>query len=161
METDVEFFAQINGECNVNFKIELLIHKPRAEVWKFFRDREKLRIWQPTLMQVEPIHGVSGQPGAVSKWTYKENEREFSLTEKVLRREDPGRFESLFENQFASNTENNLFIEQSKGETLWTVEITYQFKTLLMKILGPLLKKNYVARSQKEMERFKETIESV
>jgi hypothetical protein len=29
-----------------------------------------------------------------------------------------------------------------------------------MKLLGPILKKNYMARSQKEMEQFKEAIES-
>jgi hypothetical protein len=39
------------------------------------------------------------------------------------------------------------------------VETKYKFKTLLMKVVGPLLKKNYVARSQRDMERFKEMVE--
>jgi uncharacterized protein YndB with AHSA1/START domain len=144
----------------MRYKLELLINKPRGDVWEFFTDREKTKLWQPSLQSVEIIDGTSGQPGAVSRWTYMERDREFSLTEKVLQVEEATRLESCFENEFASNTVNHVFTSQSKTETLWTLETTYRFKTVLMKILGPILKKNYVARSQKEMEQFKEAIES-
>jgi hypothetical protein len=40
------------------------------------------------------------------------------------------------------------------------METEYAFKTLLMKIVGPLMKKNFVARTQRDMERFKEVAES-
>jgi len=143
----------------VKFKTELLINKPRLEVWKFFLDREKTSLWQPTLTRIEPLNGIAGQPDAESKWIYDENGREFSLTEKILHCQELSRFESLFQNEFASNTVNNEFIEQSREETLWSMETTYRFKTTLMKILGPLFKRNYVARSWKEMERFKEMVE--
>ncbi len=143
----------------MKFKTELLINKPRLEVWKFFLDREKTKLWQPTLTKIEPLNGIAGQPGAESKWIYEENGREFSLAEKVLRCEEPHRFESLFENAFASNAVNNEFVEQSNNETLWSMETTYSFKTTLMKIIGPLFKRNYVARSRKEVERFKEMVE--
>jgi uncharacterized protein YndB with AHSA1/START domain len=144
----------------VKFKIEILINKPPSEVWNFFVDPEKARIWQPSLIGVEPVGASRGKPGAVSKWTYKENEREFSLVEEVLHIAEPSRFESRFENKFASNTVNNIFVPQSESGTQWIAETTYNFKTILMKILGPILKRNYVARSQQEMERFKETIEN-
>ena len=143
----------------MKFKTELLINKPRLEVWKFFTNRENIKLWQPTLTNIEPISGMEGQPGAESKWTYEENGREFSLTEKILRCDDPSCYESILENAFASNTVNHLFIEQGNGETLWTAETEYQFKTFLMKVLSPFVKKNYVRRSQKEMERFKEMVE--
>src|SRR5689334_9319921 len=143
----------------MKFKTELLINKPRLEVWKFFTNRENAKLWQPTLTKIESIRGVEGQPGAESKWTYEENGREFSLTEKVVYCEEPRRYESLYDNAFALNTVDHVFAEQSTGDTLWTVETEYQFKTLLMKALGPLFKKNYVTRSQREMERFKEIVE--
>ncbi len=143
----------------MKFKTELLINKPRLEVWKFFLDREKTNLWQPTLAKIELVSGIAGQPNAESKWTYEENKRAFSLTEKILHCEELSRFESLFENAFASNTVNNLFVEQSKEKTLWITETEYKFKTPLMKVLGPLFKRNYVARSRKEMERFKEVME--
>jgi len=40
------------------------------------------------------------------------------------------------------------------------VETEYKFKTLVMKILGPVTKKNLVKRSQKDMARFKEMVEN-
>lgn len=144
----------------MQFKIEILINRPRVAVWAFFTDPEKTKLWQPTLISIEPVHGIRGQLDAEAKWMYKENEREFSLTEKVLLCEEPSRFESQFENEFAKNVVKHVFIEQSKDQTLWVAETTYMFKTLLMKILGPIAKKNYAARSQQEMERFKERIEN-
>lgn len=144
----------------MKFKLELLINKQPSEVWKFFIDPEKTRTWQPSLISVESIHADRSEPGAVSKWTYKENEREFSLDEEVLHVEEPSRFESRFENEFASNTVNNLFVQKGESQTLWIAETIYSFKTMLMKILGPILQRNYVARSQKEMERFKEIVEN-
>lgn len=144
----------------MRFKIELTINKSRSDVWKAFDNPENMKKWQMTLVSFEPVSGIPGQLGAVSKLTYKENEREFALTEKVTHREEPNRFESIFENKFASNTINNVFVEQGKDQTLWKAETKYKFKTLMMKIVGPLLKKNYVARSQRDMERFKEMVES-
>jgi uncharacterized protein YndB with AHSA1/START domain len=160
VEANPGIFAQINGEVNVKFKLELLINKPPSEVWKFFMDPEKTRTWQPSLISIESIRAERGEPGAVFKWIYKENEREFSLVAEVVHAEEPGRFESRFENEFASNTVNNMFVQKSELQTLWIAETTYNFKTVLMKILGPILKRNYIARAQKEMERFEAAIEN-
>ena len=143
----------------MKFKLELPISKPRSEVWKFFVNPENNKVWQSSLQNVEVLSGIAGTPGATLKWTYEERDREFSLIEKVLHSEEPTQFESRFENEFATNIVNNTFLEQDKNETLWSLETTYQFKTLLMKIAGPLLKKNYVTRSQRDMERFKEAVE--
>jgi uncharacterized protein YndB with AHSA1/START domain len=143
----------------MKFILELPINKPRIEVWKFFTDTEKAKLWQTSLQRVETLSGMVGTPGAELKWTYEERGREFSLIEKILQCEEPAQFESQFENEFATNIVNNRFVEQAENETLWTMETTYRFKTLLMKITGPLLKKNYVARSQRDMEQFKEAVE--
>lgn len=144
----------------MKFKLELPINKPRSEVWKFFTDTEKAKLWQTSLQRVELLNGITGKSGTERKWMYDERGREFSLLEKVLSCEEPAHFESLFENEFATNKVINEFREQAEHETLWIVETNYQFKTLLMKIMGPVLKKNYVARSQIEMERFKEAVET-
>jgi hypothetical protein len=143
----------------MKFKLELPINKSRADVWKAFGDPEKTKVWQPSLIRFEPISGTPGQPGAVSKLTYMENEREFSLMETISQRREPDLFHGVYENQFAENSIQNEFIDQGDGQTLWVMETKYTFNTLIMKILGPLLKKNYVARSQKDMERFKEMVE--
>ena len=144
----------------MKFTVELPIHKPRAEVWNLFDNPENLNKWQPTLISFDPVSGLTGQIGAVSKLTFEENGRQFSLTEKIVFRDEPQRLDQLYENNFADNTVRNTFVEQDNNQTLWLVETEYKFKTLIMRILGPIVKKNFVARTQKDMERFKEMVES-
>ena len=67
--------------------------------------------------------------------------------------------DGVYENDFADNIVRNTFMEQGNDQTLWQVETEYKFKTLIMRILGPLLKKNFVARTRRDMERFKEMLE--
>ena len=144
----------------MKFTLQLPIHQSRAEVWKAFDNPENMRNWQPSLISFETISGTQGQPGAVSKLTYKEKEREFSLMERVTHREELHRLDGVYENDFAENTVRNTFIEQGPDQTLWVVETEFKFKTLFMRILGPILKKNFVLRTQRQMERFKEWVEN-
>jgi len=144
----------------MKYKLELLINKPRAEVWRLFDDPANMNQWQPSLIRFERQSGVSGQPGAVAKLTFKSGEREYSLTEKVTFRAEPERLDEVYENEYAENVVKNTFLEQGKDTTLWKVEVEFKFKTLFMKVLGPLRKKNFVIRTHRDMERFKELAEN-
>jgi hypothetical protein len=144
----------------MKFTLELLINKPRTEVWMAFDNPENMKTWQPSLILFERISGVQGQPGAVSRLTYEEKGRQFALIEKVTHREEAQRLDGVYENDFADNIVRNIFIEQENDQTLWVMETEYKFKTLIMRILGPIMKKNFVTRTQKDMERFKEMAES-
>jgi len=144
----------------LKFKLELTINKPLAEVWKAFDNIENMKKWQPTLVKFEPVSGIPGQPGAVSKLTYEEGGREFTLIEKITHRDEPNSFDGVYENKFTDNIIRNKFIELGKHQTVWAMETEFRFKTLIMKITGPLMKKNFVARTQKDMGRFKEMAES-
>ena len=145
----------------MKFKLELTINKPRAEVWKAFDSTENLKRWQPSLKKFEHVSGTPGQPGAVSTLTYEENDREFTLTERITFREEPNRFDGVYENEFSESVIKNTFIEQGANETLWVSETRFKFKTLLMKIIGPLMKRNFVRRTYRDMERFKEFAEGL
>jgi hypothetical protein len=144
----------------MKFKIQLPINKSRAEVWKIFDDSSNMNKWQPTLVNFERLSGMAGQPGAVARLTYQSGEREFSLLEKVTFRAEPERLDGVYENEYAENVVKNTFLEQGKDTTLWKVEVEFKFKTLFMKVLGPLRKKNFVIRTQRDMERFKELAEN-
>ena len=145
----------------MKFKLELTINKPREEVWKAFDSTENLKQWQPSLKKFEHVSGSPGRAGAVSTLTYEENEREFSLTERIILREEPYRFDGIYENEFSDSFIKNTFIEKGASETLWVSETKFKFKTLLMKIIGPLMKRNFVRRTYRDMERFKELAESL
>ena len=145
----------------MKFKLETIINKPRIDVWQAFDNIENMQKWQPALINHELMNGTPGRPGAVSKLTYKEGEREFSLIEKVTHRDELNQLDGMYENDFADNVIRNKFIEQSKDQTLWVIETEFKFKTLLMKIMGNVLKKNYIKRTQRDMQRFKEMAEGL
>lgn len=145
----------------MKFKLELTINKPLAEVWKAFDNIENLKKWQPTLVKFEPVSGIPSQPGALSKLTYEEGGREFTLIEKIIHRDEPNSFDGVYENNFADNIIRNKFIELGQHQTVWAMETEFKFKTLIMKLMGPLMKKNLVTRTQKDMERFKELVEGL
>ena len=143
----------------MKYTVELIINKPRSQVWQVFNDPEKMKIWQPSLSEVKLLNGMQSQPGAESRLTFREKEREFSLVETITQRQELECLEQRYENQFTVNTVRNLFFEQGQEQTVWTTETEYTFKTILMRIMGPLNKRNFAARTRKDMERFKEMIE--
>ena len=144
----------------MKYKLELTINKPRAEVWKIFDDPNYMDKWKPSLIKVERLEGTAGQPGSIAKLTFKNGEREFSLIEKVTYRAEPEHLDSVFENEFADNPVKNTFLEKGMIETLWKVDVEFKFKTILMRIVGPFVKKRFVANTQRDMERFKTLLES-
>jgi hypothetical protein len=149
----------LSSEHKMKFILELPLHKSRVEIWRAFDNPGNTKIWQTTLVGIETVSGIQGQPGAVSRLTYAEGKGEFALMERVTYRAEPERFDVVYENKFADNSVKNTLIATSENETLWKMEVEYKFKTLLMKVVGPFVKKNFVKRSQREMERFKEFVE--
>lgn len=143
----------------MKFALELTLQKSRDEVWRVFDNPENIKAWQPTLVKFENISGAQGQPGAVSRLTYKEGKREFSLIEKVTHRAEPVQLDGVYENEFADNSIKNTFSIISDNETLWRVEVEFIFKTFMMKIMGPVMKTNFILRTEKDMQRFKEFVE--
>jgi uncharacterized protein YndB with AHSA1/START domain len=143
----------------MKFTLELTLHRSQEEIWRAFDNPENIKIWQRTLVSYETVSGEQGQVGSVSKLTYAEGKGEFVLMEKVTCRAEPERFDVVYENNFADNSVKNTFIATSENETLWKMEVEYKFKTLLMKIVGPFVKKNFVKRSERDMVRFQEFVE--
>ena len=145
----------------MKFTLELPLHRSRTDVWRAFDNPANIKIWQKTLVSYETVGGEQGQVGAVSKLAYAEGKVEFVLTEKVAYRAEPERFDVVYENNFADNSVRNIFVPVNENETLWKMEVQYKFKTLLMKVVGPFVKKNFVKRSERDMERFKEFVEKL
>ena len=144
----------------MKYRLELTLQKPRAEVWRIFDDPNNMDKWQPTLTKIERLEGVAGQPDSVAKLTFKNGDREFSLIEKVTYRAEPERLDGMYENEFADNAVKNTFLERGSNETLWKVEVEFKFKTLAMRLIGPFVKKKFVANTQRDMDRFKTLVES-
>jgi hypothetical protein len=143
----------------MKYTLQLSIDKARDGVWLAFHDPELVKLWQPSLTGVQLLHGTTGEVGAESKLTFTEKEREFSLIERITSCQEPEMLDQVYENEFAVNTVKNSFIDQGENQTLWIAETEYKFKTILMKIMAPLYKKNFAARTKRDMQHFKEMVE--
>lgn len=144
----------------MKYSLELTIDKPRTEVWKIFGDPNNMDKWQPSLMKIEHLDGTAGQPGSVAKLTFKNGDREFSLIEKVTFRSEFERLDGVYINEFADNPVKNTFLENGPNKTLWKVDVEFRFKTFMMRLIGPFVKKRFVANTWRDMERFKTLVES-
>jgi uncharacterized protein YndB with AHSA1/START domain len=145
----------------MKYELELTIDRPRAAVWQAFDSTDNLKEWQPSLIRFEHVSGTPGQAGAISELTYNENDRKFTLLEEITLREEPNRFDGVYKNEFSDSFLRNTFIEKGENETLWVVETEFKFKTLPMKIMGPLMKRNFVRRTYRDMEHFRDFVESL
>ena len=82
------------------------------------------------------------------------------LIEKITFRDEPKQFDGVYENEFADNAIKSMFIEQGKDQTLWVMQTEFIFRTFLMNIVGPRMRKRFVTRTQEGMNRFKQMTES-
>lgn len=62
---------------------QLLPDSPQ-HIWELLTDPAQLARWQPTLQAADLLQGVVGQPGAVTRLSYREGGRTIVLTETIL-----------------------------------------------------------------------------
>lgn len=93
----------------MKFQAEVLINRSREDVWKIFDDPDSMKKWQPTLEKFEHVSGERGQPGAVSRLTYKENGRDIVLMESIAVRKQPDFVSGSYSSSMGTNHLENHF----------------------------------------------------
>jgi hypothetical protein len=143
----------------MKFTVEMLINKSRKDVWKAFDNVDNMKKWQPGLVSFEGQSGTPGQVGAVSKLTYEEDGRTIELIETITHRNEPSEFDGTYGGRGVENIIRNRFHEAGPGQTRWVMECEFKFNGL-MALMMPLMKAQFVKRTQTDMERFKQVAES-
>lgn len=143
----------------MKFVHEIVIAKPRDEVWKLFDNPDNMKQWQPTLQSFTAVSGTPGQPGAVSKLVYLENGRTVELIETIIERRQPGSFSGTYDNPMVTNSISNTFTEVEQGKTRWVMEGEFAFKGVL-KLLGFAMKGAMKKRVAEDCERFRKFAEA-
>jgi len=138
---------------------EVALERDRAAVWKAFDNPDNMKKWQPTLESFERVSGTPGQPGAVSRLTYKEGKRTIVLTETITLRREPEEFGGTYDSGTALNEIHNRFEEAGARRTRWIVTSDFQFRGF-WRLLGPLLRGAIRKRTIEDLSRFKQKLES-
>ncbi len=138
----------------LKYTVELDIDRPREEVAELYEDREQLIKWQKGLQSVEHLAGEPGQVGAKSRLTFQIDGRTMVMTETILVRDPPERFERLYETAGVTNTVRHRLVRLEDDRTKWISENEFHFRGW-MRVVGWLMKGAFPKQSLAYLEAFK------
>ena len=137
------------------YTVGITVDLPRERVIELFDNTDNLFCWQTGLQSFEPLSGELGQPGARAKLVYLNGKRRIELIEEITERDLPDRFCGRYEWDGGQNALNNRFIELGPDRTRWESTCSYQFNSLMMKLMGLLLPGTFRKQNMAFLENFK------
>jgi carbon monoxide dehydrogenase subunit G len=139
----------------MKYSNEVVIQLPVARVVELFDNPDNMRHWQPGLVSFEHVSGTPGQPGAKSRLRYKMGKRDIEMIETVTQRDLPHTFSGTYEAKGVFNIVSNHFEALPDGSTRYVSDSEFQFKGLMMKLIGLLMPGAFKKQSQKYLDDFK------
>jgi hypothetical protein len=117
------------------------------------------------MVQHEPLSGVHGQVGTISRVVMQTGQQKFEGTETITRREPADlhripkgsvvHFEREIIGEGMWSVVRDRLTEASPDTTLWVSESEYRFSSLLMRLVGILMPGAFRKQSQQHMQDFK------
>lgn len=142
----------------MKYTVHIDIDAPRDRVAQLMDDPDNLVKWQRGLQSIEPLEGDPGREGSTSRLVFDFKGRKMEMTETILVREFPDRFDAAYDTKTVHNVVKNRFVELGPDKTRWESENEFQFGGL-MKIMGFLMKGAFPKQSLKYMQDFKAFVE--
>lgn len=134
---------------------EIIINKPIKEVVALFDNSNNLYEWMEGLQKFEHLSGTPGEPGAKSKLLFKMGNREIEMIETITVRDLPTEFSGTYEANGVFNIQKNKFISISDNQTKHVTENEFQFKGVMMNLMGFLMPGAFKKQSYKYLKAFK------
>lgn len=134
---------------------EIIINKPIKEVVALFDNSNNLYEWMEGLQKFEHLSGTPGEPGAKSKLLFKMGNREIEMIETITVRDLPTEFSGTYEANGVFNIQKNKFISIADNQTKHVTENEFQFKGVMMKLMGFLMPGAFKKQSYKYLKAFK------
>jgi hypothetical protein len=137
------------------YTVAIEIELPRERVIELFDSVENIYKWQNGLQSFEHLSGEPGQAGAKSKLIYSHGKNRIELTETITLRNLPDEFNGTYEWPGGCNTLENRFIALSDNRTRWTSTCAYEFKSIMLKVMGTLMPGVFRRQNLKFLRNFK------
>lgn len=149
----------------MRFNDSVEIGLPRHEVLRLLSDPGHLPKWLRGLVSHEPVSGVHGEVGTVSRVVFRNGSEVMEATETITRREPTdlaglsGETDVFFERALVADGMRNVtrdrLIEMNPRRTRWESENEYSFDGLKMRLLAPLMRGAFQKQSRQHMQDFK------
>ena len=143
----------------MQYKTEILIKKPIAEVIKKMNSTENMKHWQEGLVSTEHISGTPGEFGAKMKLNYNFGKRKMEITETITKLDFPDEFHATYTTKGVRNIQKNYFESTEDGYTKWVAKNEFQPTTLVMSAMLFLMPRAFKKQTKTYMTNFKNFVE--
>jgi UDP-N-acetylenolpyruvoylglucosamine reductase len=143
----------------MQYKTEILIKKPIAEVIKKMNSTENMKHWQEGLVSTEHISGTPGEFGAKMKLNYNFGKRKMEITETITKLDFPDEFHATYTTKGVRNIQKNYFESTKDGYTKWVAKNEFQPTTLVMSAMLFLMPRAFKKQTKTYMTNFKNFVE--
>lgn len=143
----------------LQYELVIDIDAPRERVVELFLDRDQYRVWQPTLVRLEPGKGESGATGSTATVVHKMGPREVPMHETVVDGSMPERYEVTYQAKKVFNRVTHRFeaLDDQRTRLVYRTEFELSGPMKLMAKLAPGMFKK---QSRDVLGRFKAFAES-
>ena len=149
----------------MKYTVSIEIALPRERVVQLLTDSAHLPMWLRCLVLHEPLSGVHGQVGTVSRVVMQMGKQKLECTETITRRE-PANLHGIprdsvvhFDREIVAegmwSAARERLTEAGADTTLWVSENEYRFSGLLMRLVGLLMPGTFRKQSLQHMQDFK------
>ncbi|MGI5221978.1 SRPBCC family protein [Nocardia sp. CA-290969] len=149
----------------MKYTVSIEIALPRQRVAELLADPAHLPNWLRGLVLHEPVSGEHGQVGTESRVVLEMGGRKMECTETITRREPADlreipetsvvHFEREIVGEGMWSAARERLTEAGPETTLWESENEYRFSSVLMKLLGRLMRGYFRKQSLQHMQDFK------
>jgi len=142
-----------------SIKVTVTVNAPVETVWHDFMNPDNLKHWLTGFVSVEPISGLPGEEGSISKMKFIERGREMEVIEKVLQVKPMQQYSFTMKHGTLDILTDVRFI--SIGQLTEIIQaVQFSPKGVFMKCIMPLIKGGMKKRMRNELKGLKEFIES-
>lgn len=149
----------------MKYTVSIEIALPREKVAQLLADPAHIPKWLRGVVLHEPLSGVHGQVGTVSKVVMQMWEQQIEITETITRREPvnlhgiPSESIVHFDRELVANgmwsAARERLTEAGSEVTLWVSENEYRFSGLLRRLMVPFMRGAFRKQSLQHMQDFK------
>ncbi|WP_019204387.1 SRPBCC family protein [Tsukamurella sp. 1534] len=149
----------------MRYTLSIEINRPRQDVVRLLADPAQMPKWLRGLVSHEPVSGIHGQLGTISRVVFQTGNRRMEATETITR-VDPAELEDIpssmvvhYDREIVAagmwQVQRDRIIDAGPGRTLWESESEFRFDGLMMRMVAAVVPGMFRKQSKQHMEDFK------
>lgn len=141
------------------FEVDIIINQPVDVVTEALTNPDNFPFWQTDLVKFEVIKGKAGEIGSLGHLHYSQKGKSYILEDKLIQCTPGEKYVSEVTGDALTAQVETLLIA-SGHKTKMILKWSGKGKVLFLKIILPFIRRKMMRRTKKELEIFKELLET-